>query len=294
MMSVAALSVMLLLSCSLTPTTFGHEQPRPNFSLTELYHLQSRIFDTTIALNADVISPLLAPHIRGRVDITREFVGAELNTEYLFGLFAQLNKTKAFTLLGIPVSYTIVHFTGANDTAVSSTLMNFTSPFWTPSPAATFALEIHAWTQFDALGRVAQYDATFRHWDLFVSGALARVAAARFDNSLPAAVAYATRELARAVCGEHEAHCAGADRQYADAQACEDFLTAGVRFGEPHEMGRDTLLCRSVHAPMVALRPGVHCAHVGRSGGDMCTDALGYAERIDQGFWRESWMPPGW
>ncbi|OMP85538.1 hypothetical protein BK809_0004209 [Diplodia seriata] len=58
-------------------------------------------------------------------------------------------------------------------------------------------------------------------------------------------------------------------------------------------MGLDTLLCRMVHGPMVALRPAVHCPHVGPSGGDMCTDRLEYGERIDQGFWEVPWIPAG-
>lgn len=164
--------------------------------------------------------------------------------------------------------------------------MNFTSPFW-----GAFTLEIHVWTQFDARGRAAQYEATFRHWDLFVDEALARVARARFDGSLPATLAYAADALARTICRDHEVHCAGADRQYESEEGCYEFLTKGVPFGKPHEMGLDTLLCRMVHDPMVALRPGVHCPHIGPGGGDMCTDALTYGERIDQAFWEGPWMP---
>ena len=54
---------------------------------------------------------LLAINVQGRVDITRTFDGQELNTEYLFGLFANLalktNNTNEFSPLGTPQSYEI-------------------------------------------------------------------------------------------------------------------------------------------------------------------------------------------
>lgn len=209
--------------------------------------------------------------------------------------------------------------------------MNFTSPthFWSGGDDEandTFTLEIHAWTLFDAAGRVQQYDATFRHWPSFIASTLSRAARVRFGGNVSAAVAYATAELAATICAEHEAHCttdmsttgekdeegrgggsgsgSGGDggsnnnetnnrnsnRQYSSEAECVRFLTREVRFGASHEMGLDTLLCRMVHSPMVALRPEVHCPHVGPTGGDMCTDALDYGERIDQGFWKEPWM----
>ncbi|KAL1623498.1 hypothetical protein SLS54_004488 [Diplodia seriata] len=290
------------------PATTTTTITTPNFTLASLYALQTRIFDQTLSLAPVINSTLLSPSIRGRVDITRTFTGIELNTEYLFSLFAQLNRTRSFTLLGIPTGYTVTHFaafplspspssSSSSDAApaavaASAILMNFTSPtFW----HAPFTLEIHAWTLFDGAGRARQYDATFRHWGAFVSGALSRVARARFGGNVTAAVAHATTQIARAVCAEHEAHCTtGKNRQYASEAACVAFLAGGaVRFGGADEMGLDTLLCRMVHGPMVALRPAVHCPHVGPSGGDMCTDRLEYGERIDQGFWEVPWIPAG-
>ncbi|GME65158.1 secreted protein [Neofusicoccum parvum] len=280
------ITCLIFLMCSTFNSAELTEEPRANFTLAELYALQTRIFDTTLSLTPTINSTLLHPDIRGRVDITRQFTGRELNTEYLFGLFAQLNATQAFTLLGTPTGYRITHFTGHGDTAASATLMDFSSPFW-----GAFALELHVWSRFDARGRVAQYDATFRHWAAFVGEALARVARERFGGDEGAAVAFAAARLVGEVCAAHETHCRGADRQYASEAECRAFLAAEVPFGLPHEMGRDTLLCRMVHAPMVPLRPAVHCKHIGPRGGDMCEDGFGYGERIDQGFWRESWMP---
>jgi len=60
--------------------------------------------------------------VQGRVDVTRTFSGAELNTEYLFGLFSNLASTPdAFTLMGYPTSYEITHFVASQNLASSST-----------------------------------------------------------------------------------------------------------------------------------------------------------------------------
>ena len=69
-----------------------------------------------------VNSSLLAPDVQGRVDITRTFTGQELNTEYLFGLFANIAAApNEFTLLGIPLAYEITHFAASQNIASAST-----------------------------------------------------------------------------------------------------------------------------------------------------------------------------
>lgn len=67
-------------------------------------------------------STLLAEDVQGRIDITRTFDGRELNTEYLYGLFANLALSpNSITLLGIPKSYEIIHFTANQNIAAAST-----------------------------------------------------------------------------------------------------------------------------------------------------------------------------
>ncbi|KAH7118378.1 hypothetical protein EDB81DRAFT_606846, partial [Dactylonectria macrodidyma] len=51
-----------------------------------------------------VNSTFFAENVQGRVDITGNFPGRELNTEYLFGLFTDPNSV---SLLNVPVSYEI-------------------------------------------------------------------------------------------------------------------------------------------------------------------------------------------
>ncbi len=66
-------------------------------------------------------STIFAEDVQGRVDITRTFLGRELNTEYLFGLFANIAANKnEFTLLGYPTSYEITHFAASQNIASAS------------------------------------------------------------------------------------------------------------------------------------------------------------------------------
>jgi hypothetical protein len=90
----------------------------PNLTSTQLYNLtnrflQNHMYPLNIAQSLSINSSLLSPDILGRVDATRNYAGRELNTEYLFGLFANIAlNPDAFTLLGYPVNYTFTRFLG--------------------------------------------------------------------------------------------------------------------------------------------------------------------------------------
>lgn len=97
-----------------------------NFTFNELWDLNKRFLDNFIypadVKQAQAInSTLLAENVQGRIDITRTFNGRELNTEYLFGLFANLATSTpgAISLLGVPMSYEVLHF-AANQNVASA------------------------------------------------------------------------------------------------------------------------------------------------------------------------------
>ncbi|KAG9637957.1 hypothetical protein KCU64_g13998, partial [Aureobasidium melanogenum] len=87
-------------------TTITPSFQTPNFTFAELYNLTDRflknhMYPLNIAQSLSINSSLLSPDILGRVDATRDYAGRELNTEYLFGLFANIAlNPDAFTLLG--------------------------------------------------------------------------------------------------------------------------------------------------------------------------------------------------
>lgn len=133
---------------SADPLKTSYGAPRqPSFTFEELFHLQNRFWKDFISpANAEQVNPLsrlqtvrttvsnqqtqakainstlLSEDVLGRIDITRNFKGRELNTEYLFGLFANLAASaNSFSLLGVPSSYEITHFAANQNVASAST-----------------------------------------------------------------------------------------------------------------------------------------------------------------------------
>ncbi len=97
-----------------------------NFTFNELWDLHKKFLDNfiypaDIKQARSINSTLLAENVQGRIDITRTFNGRELNTEYLFGLFANLASASpgAISLLGVPMSYEVLHF-AANQNIASA------------------------------------------------------------------------------------------------------------------------------------------------------------------------------
>lgn len=141
-------SLMSNASSSANLTKTGYGAPRqPSFTFEELLHLQNTLWKNFIfpadekqvsflsslqrirktvsnrQIQAEAInSTLLAEDVLGRIDITRNFQGRELNTEYLFGLFAHLAASpNSISLLGVPLSYEITHFAANQNIASAST-----------------------------------------------------------------------------------------------------------------------------------------------------------------------------
>ncbi|KAF2141347.1 uncharacterized protein K452DRAFT_309122 [Aplosporella prunicola CBS 121167] len=260
----------------------GNSTGRANFTFDELYDLQSRFWDNFISPNnaiqaKSINSTLLAPDILGRVDATRTFDGQELNTEYLFGLFTDIETKQAVNLLGFPLSYEIVHFVGNQDIASAATIVTFRSAI-----LGEFPMEIDTWTMFNGAGQIWQYDATFRWFDYLLDTTLAAASAAMGVKTTAEATTRLAKKLATGICKTAQKHCTGANRQYESFKACLTHLTRQVAFGTAYGLGRDTLLCRMVHEGMVPMRPAVHCAHIGPSGGGMCVDDAAYGERVLQ------------
>jgi hypothetical protein len=84
--------------------------------------------------------------------------------------------------------------------------------------------------------------------------------------------------------------CTGPHAQFGSMDACMAFAqTAAV--GGTFNFGADSLLCRSMHAPLAALRPAVHCPALGRSGGEWCRDR-DYREVVRAEHFPRGWIAP--
>ncbi|KAL8761029.1 MAG: hypothetical protein Q9184_002818 [Pyrenodesmia sp. 2 TL-2023] len=229
-----------------------------NFTFNELWNLNKRFLDNFIypadVKQAQAInSTLLAENVQGRIDITRTFKGRELNTEYLFGLFANLATATpgAISLLGVPMSYEVLHF--AANQNVASALTRFQFNFTALN--LVIPVEIDTWNAFNAQGEIIQYDATFKYWQWTVDYLL-QAAGRRFGAKSPqATVTTLTQAIAKSIC-------------------------------------KNTLLCRMVHQNMVPFRPDVHCSHIGKTGGGYCNDDKTYVETVMENYFTNSPFVP--
>lgn len=251
-----------------------------HFSYSELWDLETNYYRNYLYPNNlkqvnMVNSTLFAEDVQGRVDVTREFYGRELNTEYVFGLFSDPNQ---FSLLGIPVAYEIQKFAAYDNIAATSTKVTFNHTyigFLTPVVIDTFLT-------FNGEGQIWQYDAVFKWMNGWLD-VLVRETQRKYNASTPKEAENILRDImVSSTCQVHEDHCHGDDQQYDSFEACVDYLTHKTRLGTAYELGADTLVCRTLHKVMLSFRPKVHCPHIGPSGGGMCSDDRTYVGVIEE------------
>ena len=139
---------------------------QPHFTYDELYKLLTNFWDNFL-YPADVTqakainSTILSEDVQGRMDATRTFTGRELNTEYLFGLFANLAATsKSISFLGVPISYEVLKFSANEYVSSAATRVMFNIS----SLNLVVPIEIDTWTTWNSLGQMTQYDGIFKYW----------------------------------------------------------------------------------------------------------------------------------
>ncbi|KAK3637859.1 hypothetical protein LTR56_013462 [Elasticomyces elasticus] len=225
------------------------------------------MYPNNVAQAKRINSTLLASNVIGRVDITRVFTGQELNTEYLFGLFTgQTLNAGAAALLGVPISYDIIHFAASSYVVSSQVVVNFNLS------TMVIPVEVGTWITFDSNKKITQYDATFRRFDQVLDITVANVQKEIGASTSSAAVAYLTDALAKSVCNTAQTYCNGTNQQYTDTSSCYTALTQTQY--------------------MVPARPSVHCPHIGPTGGGMCVDDQTYADIVHQPLYTNAPMVP--
>lgn len=295
---ITALAPLALVSCkdiSFNSTTVPDEVP--NFTFNELYSFTTTFLDAYMYPNnsaqaLSINSTLFSEDVIGRVDATRDFVGRELNTEYIFGLFSELAlNPNSFSLLGAPMSYKITHFAASQNVAVNSAVVQF----YSSTVGLTYPVEITFWATYNAQRQITQYDATFKWLQWNFDTLTAAMMQALNMTSDTAFETYATKMLASSICATAMDSCNGTNTQYESTEQCVAFLTTEVPFGNAYQLGFDTLLCRMAHQPMVPIRPSVHCSHIGPSGGEYCTNDRTYAGTVEEAlFTNQPFVPYGY
>jgi hypothetical protein len=104
-----------------------------------------------------------------------------------------------------------------------------------------------------------------------------------------------SKALIHGICTTAQNSCTGANKVYASYESCFNFLTSGtIPLGQAYQAGRNTILCRMIHEPMVEFRPDVHCPHIGPTGGIMCADDFTYVQKVEgpsSFFTNAPWLP---
>ncbi|KAI4733353.1 hypothetical protein E4T50_16092 [Aureobasidium sp. EXF-12298] len=268
----------------------------PNFTSSHLYFLTDRflknhMYPLNIAQASSINSSLLSSDILGRVDATRDYAGRELNTEYLFGLFANIAlNPDAFTLLGYPVNYTFTKFLGTGNVVSFAAVVEYMLPV----TKTVIPQELDFWVTFNDKGEISQYDGNFRYLQWQLTSTISTIAASLNLSSAADLTPILHSKLANSICETAAKFCNGTNLQYESQAACEDHLVNGTRFGEGWEWGMDTVSCRMIHQNMVPLRPEVHCPHIGPSGGGMCVDDRTYVGNLEENYFVNTpFLAPG-
>lgn len=250
---------------------------------TEMYESMLAFFNTFMypnnaAVAATINSTLLAEDVKGLIDVTRKFDGRELNTEYLFGLFSQLDSDEnaAFNLVGYPVDFEIVQFVADCNLAHTSAIINFTYPFL---DNLTIPIQIDTRNFINENRQVSSYEAIFVRFEWFyeITNSLAIKKLNKISKKTGVDLHLSGKDklklkTVKSICEVAENYCVGDNKQYANTTVCQDHLFNHTRFGASYEGGFDTVFCRSLHQNMIKYRPDVHCPHIGPTGGMFCTD----------------------
>ncbi|KAF2711903.1 hypothetical protein K504DRAFT_403394 [Pleomassaria siparia CBS 279.74] len=258
----------------------------PDFGYDELLILQQGFWErfkypNNLKEAESINSTMFSEDVQGRVSDTRNFAGRELNTEYIFGLFTPSDAT---SIIGRPGDHEIVQFVGVKNIAVASTRVNFTFPSFRN---ISLPVRIDTWLTWNEAREISQYDVTFRWFGYLFQTLIASLNPADPLEAQKAAVT----AMATSVCNTHTTYCNGTSSQYESRDECFNFLTQQIRVGQSFELGMNTLMCRSVHEIMIKYRPDVHCPHIGKTGGGMCDDSIGYEEKVTEKYFVNSpWM----
>ncbi|KKP06142.1 hypothetical protein THAR02_01745 [Trichoderma harzianum] len=255
---------------------------RANFTFDQLFNFTQTFvtalkYPNNIKQANEINSTFFAENVFGRVDITGEFQGVELNTEYIFALFNNATKKDIpsyNTLFGPILEADIVHFSASGDIASATTILTYDG-----FPSVYSAPLV--WTLlFNQQGQILEYDVMFPLVEWSLDDAFNRTAQALNLTSTDAAQVEVQQLIATSICAVHDKFCTGANQQYATNAECMNTLVNEKPLGRAYQWSHDTVGCRCIHQAMVPLRPEVHCPHIGPTGGNFCVNGKTYEETI--------------
>ncbi|KAJ3785158.1 hypothetical protein GGU10DRAFT_269847, partial [Lentinula aff. detonsa] len=266
-MFICPSAAKFILVLRLIYSTAAYKQPFEYINAIESF--ANAFTNPTSVINNSIPSPL-SEDVVGRIDITTTFVGQELNTEYLFGLFVEGASENTTQLIGTPTPSFTTQSLVIEPPVVAVSLVN---TLWYPTIDSSFPLQIDLFIAFDNDMKIVSYDAILRRWSEFFNYVVPLLSP-RIAQELNVTLDEGSNSTATAVaemdvCQMSTQYCTSENQVYASNDACMGFITR-IPFGQPWEGGMDNGWCRYVHKNMVKYRPEVHCPHIGPTGGDMC------------------------
>ncbi|KAJ6603351.1 hypothetical protein DFH09DRAFT_1270246 [Mycena vulgaris] len=214
-----------------------------------------------IAEGAPAVPPgLFNANATGRVTPVGEFFGFQDSFEYFFGL-APLPSGSPPN--GAISNATLAEFTsGCPEVAASTVYLTLSTinPDNSTGPFITTLKQIAFW-RFDDSGAILYYDTWIPDLDLF----------SPFIHGFDIYTLEGMNNTIQGICGLQAQTCVGDNAVYNGVADCVQTL-AVKPFGRSDETWGDNVVCRIVHVLLTKIRPEVHCAHVGPTGGGKCID----------------------
>lgn len=185
------------------------------------------------------------------VDVTESYLGREKGTEYIWGLFANAEreaKAGRTQLLPYPINSTVASLAIQPPMIAVSTVGMFAYP----TINYTLPVQMDGFIRFnDTDMTVTSWDVVFRRfaeaWKFMLENTPFVKQIAKEDNIKITRKTDTTFVLAnhaaKDVCKVHTQYCIGANKQYKNEDDCYGALM-NKDFGEPWELGHDTLFCR--------------------------------------------------
>lgn len=197
------------------------------------------------------------------------FESAELNIEYLFGLFSNIRDETSTSILGYPARQTI------QTLVVEPPLVYFSAILEVDYPTLNLSVptQVDMTTAWNDDLKMISYDAVFRRWarasrlgaactstpadnqgflETFqyimdqVSPQIAKELNETYDPQTTDKAALMARRAATEICPTAMEYCVGENQQYESYDQCYSFLAEERKWGNGWEGGMDTTWCRYI------------------------------------------------
>ncbi|KAL0566950.1 hypothetical protein V5O48_015048 [Marasmius crinis-equi] len=201
---------------AIAPGAFAQKCRQPSEYAAVIQSFGAMLVEPNSVLNGSVPAPW-APGVIGRVDITTTFIGNDLNTEYVFGLFAEANDLNTTQIIGVPTKVTLAELVVQPPMVWASVIVDI----FQKTISTTIPIQFDFAVRFDENLLISSYDATIRRFPQaikYVTPKLAVQMAQELNVTITATTDVVkdivTRRAAIDICQLETQYCTGDNQQY--------------------------------------------------------------------------------